>query len=66
MMGASFAIRARERLEALAGVVSVDVQLDHEADREPADIDPAYAKRLAEVRAGKRPAPARAGSSGRP
>lgn len=50
LMGASFAVRARERLEALEGVASVDVQLDHQADWEPADIDPAYAKRLAAVR----------------
>lgn len=54
MMGASFAIKARERLEALAGVVAVDVQLDHTADWEPADIDPAYAERLAAVRAARR------------
>jgi len=53
MMGASFAIKARERLEALAGVAAVDVQLDHTADWEPADIDPAYAERLAAVRAAK-------------
>jgi len=54
MMGASFAVRARERLEVLAGVVAVDVQLDHDADWEPADIDPAYAKRLAAIRAARR------------
>lgn len=59
MMGASFAIRARERLEALAGVVAVDVQLDHEADWGPGDISPAYAERLAAVRATKRGARAR-------
>ncbi|MBA2343351.1 MAG: DUF59 domain-containing protein [Thermoleophilaceae bacterium] len=56
MMGASFAIKARERLEALAGVVAVDVQLDHEADWEPSDIDPAYAERLAAVRVARRSA----------
>ncbi len=54
MMGASFAIKARERLEALAGVAAVDVQLDHRADWDPADIDPAYATRLAAIRAAKR------------
>ena len=54
MMGASFAIRARERLEALAGVVEVDVRLDHAADWHPRDIDPDYAMRLAAVRAGRR------------
>ena len=53
MMGASFAIKARERLEALAGVVAVDVQLDHTGDWEPADIDPAYAQRLAAIRSAR-------------
>ena len=56
MMGASFALHARRRLEALSGVVSVDVQLDHDADWEPADLDPAYAARLASVRSAKRAA----------
>jgi len=56
MMGASFAIKARERLEALAGVVAVDVKLDHEGDWEPADMDPGYARRLAEGRAATRSA----------
>jgi metal-sulfur cluster biosynthetic enzyme len=51
MMGASFVVRARERLEALPDVVAVDVRLDHSGDWEPADIDPAYAERLATVRA---------------
>ncbi len=54
MMGASFAIRARERLEALAGVTDVDVRLDHAADWDPTDIDPAYAERLAAIRAERR------------
>jgi metal-sulfur cluster biosynthetic enzyme len=54
MMGASFAIRARERLEALAGVTDVDVRLDHAADWDPKDIDPAYAGRLAAIRAERR------------
>jgi len=63
MMGASFAIRARERLEALAGVVAVDVKLDHEADWTPADIHPAYAERLAASRVAKRSAAARAHAS---
>ena len=53
MMGASFAIKARERLEALPGVVAVDVELDHAGDWDPADIDPAYAERLAAVRASR-------------
>lgn len=51
MMGASFALKARERLERLAGVVSVDVQRDHDADWDPTDLEPDYAKRLAAVRA---------------
>lgn len=51
MMGASFVVRARERLEALPGVAAVDIQLDHAGDWDPADIDPAYARRLAAVRA---------------
>jgi metal-sulfur cluster biosynthetic enzyme len=54
MMGASFAIRARERLEALAGVTDVDVRLDHAADWDPKDIDPTYAGRLAAIRAERR------------
>ncbi len=54
MMGASFAIRARERLEVLPGVVDVDVRLDHAGDWGPGDIDPAYAQRLAAIRAEKR------------
>jgi metal-sulfur cluster biosynthetic enzyme len=62
MMGASFAIKARERLEALRGVVDVCVELDHEGDWEPADIDPAYAKRLSAIRTAKRDA--RGGRSG--
>jgi len=56
MMGASFAVRARERLEALAGVVAVDVALDHASDWEPSDLSPGYAKRLEAVRAANRSA----------
>jgi len=54
MMGGSFAIKARERLEALPGVTSVDVQLDHQADWHPTDLKPSYAKRLAAIRAERR------------
>jgi metal-sulfur cluster biosynthetic enzyme len=54
MMGASFAAAARERLEALPGVGAVDVTLDHAFDWEPADIDPAYARRLQAVREERR------------
>lgn len=53
LMGASFAIRARELLGAMPGVSTVDVQLDHAADWEPGDIDPAYRLRLAEVRSAR-------------
>ncbi len=56
MMGASFVVKARERLEALDEVASVDVRLDHRADWEPVDLDPAYAERLERMRAGKRAA----------
>ena len=42
------------RPDALAGVVAVDVRLDHAADWDPGDIDPGYAMRLAAVRAGRR------------
>jgi metal-sulfur cluster biosynthetic enzyme len=54
MMGASFAIRAREALEALPEVVAVDVELDHANDWLPGDLDPAYAQRLERVRAATR------------
>lgn len=53
LMGASFAVKARERLGAMPGIVSVDVQLDHAAEWEPTDIDPAYGERLARVRAAR-------------
>ena len=54
MMGASFALRARESLERLPGISSVDVQLDHEMDWSPRDLNPGYAARLAQVRQTKR------------
>jgi metal-sulfur cluster biosynthetic enzyme len=54
MMGPSFVVRARERLEALPGVAAVDIGLDHASDWDPADIDPVYASRLAKARASKR------------
>ncbi len=64
MMGASFAIKAKERLEAMPGVASIDVRLDHRADWEPADLDPAYAIRLEGVRAAKEAARAHASQLG--
>jgi metal-sulfur cluster biosynthetic enzyme len=54
LMGASFAIKARELLQAVPGVSTVDVELDHAGDWEPSDIDPAYQLRLAEVRSTRR------------
>ncbi len=65
MMGASFAIGARERLERLDGVASVSVELDHAGDWEPTDMDPGYADRLAAVRAARRTALRRAMDIGR-
>lgn len=53
MMGASFVIKARAALDATPGVAAHDVGLDHAADWDPADIDPAYAERLAAVRAAR-------------
>ncbi len=53
MMGASFVIKARATLDALPEIASHDVCLDHAADWEPGDIDPAYAERLAAVRASR-------------
>jgi metal-sulfur cluster biosynthetic enzyme len=56
MMGASFVVKARERLAALPGVARVDVELDHAADWHPSDADPAYQERLRSVRAERRAA----------
>jgi metal-sulfur cluster biosynthetic enzyme len=53
LMGASFVVKARALLDAMPEVVSHDVGLDHAADWEPSDIDPAYAKRLAAVRSAR-------------
>jgi metal-sulfur cluster biosynthetic enzyme len=53
MMGASFVVKARAMFDEMPAVVSHDVRLDHAADWEPSDIDPAYAKRLAATRAGR-------------
>ena len=57
MIGASFVTRAHECLEPLAGVARVEVTLEHDCDWTPADLDPAYARRLDAVRANRRPAP---------
>jgi len=54
MMGASFAVQARERLEPLPGVARVEVELQHDCDWTPADLDARYARRLEEVRAAAR------------
>jgi metal-sulfur cluster biosynthetic enzyme len=50
LMGASFAVQARQRLERLDGVISVHIELDHRADWEPGDIAPGYRLRLEAVR----------------
>jgi metal-sulfur cluster biosynthetic enzyme len=54
LMGASFAAQARARLELLAGVASVEIELDHANDWMPSDIDPAYQRRLDAVRRTRR------------
>jgi metal-sulfur cluster biosynthetic enzyme len=50
VMGPSFLASAREVLAAMEGVADVDVSLDDAGDWSPADMDPAYATRLADVR----------------
>jgi metal-sulfur cluster biosynthetic enzyme len=54
LMGASFAAQARARLELLAGVAEIDIELDHANDWMPSDIDPGYQRRLDLVRATRR------------
>jgi len=54
MMGAAFVARAHECLEQLPGVASVEVALEHDCDWTPADLDPAYARRLDAARAASR------------
>ncbi len=56
LMGGSFAVQARERLERLHGVTSVEVELDHAADWSPADLAPDYRRRLEAARAERRQA----------
>jgi metal-sulfur cluster biosynthetic enzyme len=56
LMGASFAVQARQRLEHLDGVISVHIELDHRADWDPADIAPGYRLRLEAVREQRRQA----------
>ena len=46
MMGASFVVRARESLERLPGVGHVDVELEHDCDWTPRNLDSRYARRL--------------------
>jgi metal-sulfur cluster biosynthetic enzyme len=56
MIGASFLVRARECLQPLPGIAHVDVQLQHDCDWTPNDLDPAYAQRLHDRRAAQRAA----------
>ncbi len=56
LMGASFAAQARARLEGLAGVAHVEIELDHASDWMPSDIDPAYQRRLDGARDARREA----------
>jgi metal-sulfur cluster biosynthetic enzyme len=51
MMGASFVVRTRECLEGLPGIACVDVELEHDCDWTPRDLDPGYASRLQTMRA---------------
>jgi metal-sulfur cluster biosynthetic enzyme len=51
MMGASFVVHARESLERLPDVDRVDVELEHDCDWTPRDLDPRYARRLQAARA---------------
>ncbi|TDV48664.1 metal-sulfur cluster assembly factor [Actinophytocola oryzae] len=55
LMGASFVVRAKEVLDAIPEISTVDVGLDHAADWTPDDIAPAYQLRLAEVRSTRGP-----------
>ncbi|WP_162186154.1 metal-sulfur cluster assembly factor [Amycolatopsis jejuensis] len=64
MMGATFVIRAREILDALPGVAHVDVELEHDCDWTPADLDSRYALRLEAVRDERRQAMAERRVSG--
>jgi metal-sulfur cluster biosynthetic enzyme len=54
MIGASFLVRARECLEPLAGIDHLDVQLQHDCDWTPNDMDPDYARDLGDRRAAQR------------
>jgi metal-sulfur cluster biosynthetic enzyme len=63
MMGASFVVRARESLERLPGVGHVDVELEHDCDWTPRDLDSRYARRL--QAAGAQRQKARSGKRGK-
>jgi metal-sulfur cluster biosynthetic enzyme len=68
MIGASFLVRARECLEPLPGIAHLEVQLQHDCDWTPDDLDPRYAQRLEDRRAAQRASrqrpPRLAGSTG--
>ena len=53
LMGFPFARSARERLSALPGVERVDVSLDPSFEWTPAELNPAFAARLAKRRASR-------------
>lgn len=50
LMAPLFAASARERLERLAGIGPIEIELDQRHDWEPEDMDPAYRARLEETR----------------
>ncbi|MGQ0840218.1 metal-sulfur cluster assembly factor [Actinokineospora sp.] len=56
LMGGSFAAQARERLDRLNGVASVEVEFDHAADWTPGDMEPGYRRTLDATRAARRAA----------
>jgi hypothetical protein len=57
MIGASFLVRARECLDQLPGIAHIDVQLQHDCDWTPNDLEPAYAQRLHDRRAAQQRMP---------
>jgi metal-sulfur cluster biosynthetic enzyme len=56
LMGVPFAKEAQKRLQALPGVTSVEVTLDHALDWTPEDMSPEYQARLGAFRAARRAA----------
>lgn len=54
LMGVPFVNEAKKRLEALPGVATVEVAMDHRCDWGPQDMSVAYRRRLEEHRASRR------------